>query len=112
MQEALIFSGILNLIMVIVFLVMAGNISSIKKMLQASLSGSSNDPSTLYINPYKRGALKEFQGKKAEALDCYMEALFYIKRFNPTLKAAKDAKETHLKDIKAKIEKVGGTVPE
>jgi hypothetical protein len=103
-EGALFFSVTLNLIVTIVFLFMASNISKIKKLIEHK------ETNINYSQCFTIGELKEFQGKKEEALDAYMEALFYVNRFlakNPTQQELKN-KET----IKGKIIALGGKAPD
>lgn len=55
---------------------MAVNVSRIKAVVELQ-----NEGGTLrYHSVLTKGEIKEFQGKSAEALDCYMEAYFLLSR--------------------------------
>ena len=111
LEIAAFISGIINIVMLIVFCVMASNVSAIKKILEAQRVKNLN-----WSNAFNNGALKEYQGKNQEALDCYMEAYYRISKVIPT--DANDGGVTlrsweRNKDaIKSKITTLGGTVKE
>lgn len=105
-------SGIIGLITLIVFFMMSSNISKIRTLLE---NLNTNKPTTSYVTPFNMGELREFQGKKQEALDCYMESYFLVNKFIKKgnvegLDMSKDIKNKEL--IKSKIVELGGTIPE
>lgn len=75
MENYAIISGIISLVTLIVFFVMASNISAIRTILAKGVVENEK-----YIQAYNAGELKEFQGKKHEALDSYKEAQWYISK--------------------------------
>jgi uncharacterized membrane protein len=104
-------TGLIGLITLIVFFIMSKNISSIRKTLE----GMNTDKPIGYANAFNMGELREFQGKKQEALDCYMESLFLLNKFikNSVTNGIDITKENENgKKIKSKIIELGGTVPE
>jgi hypothetical protein len=93
----------LNVATAVSVFVIAYRIGIIKSTL--TQKGTEND----YQSIYAKGELREFQGKKSDAIDCYMEALFLVNKTiaaNPTQKEIKN-KET----IRARIISLGGNVP-
>jgi|GEM_PF-4729300 len=109
-------AGILSIIILIIFFVTAININKIKKILEES-----NKKTSGYAEAYNIGELREFQGKKQEALDSYMESYFFVNRFikkvqseNINIKYPIDiSKDIKNKDsIKVRILALGGVIPE
>lgn len=72
---AILFFGAIGLITLITFFIMSSNVTKIKKLIEHK------ETNINYSKSYEIGELKEFQGKKAEALDSYKEALFYVNKF-------------------------------
>lgn len=106
--------AIIGFITLIVFFVMSANIGAIKNRLEtmdAMLRAKMPNSSLNYIVAFDKGELKEYLGKKQEALECYMEAYYLIHKFikkNPTATDNKAHKEL----IENKIKSLGGTVKE
>lgn len=103
-----LFTGIIGLIMLFIFIAMADNIGKIKKML--IIMGEDN--SMNYSKIFRKGELKEYQGKQSEALDCYNEAFYYINKYKPVNKKDKEITEIKIMKIRDKILSLGGTVKE
>jgi len=101
-------TGIIGLILLIVWLVMADNIGTIKKTLQAIRV----DNSMNYSKVYRRGELKEYQGKDQEALDCYLEAFYFASKTYVQGKKERRMKEEDLAKIRGKIIALGGNIKE
>lgn len=101
-------TGLIGLVLLIVFLVMADNLGKIKRTLD--LMRAENRVN--YIKIFNKGELKEYQGKNAEALDCYLEAYYYISKYNPKGKTEKRQRETHWEQVRGKIIALGGTIKE
>lgn len=100
MEGMTIISAIISLVTLIVFFMMASNISRIRTLIELN---SSNGQVT-YQSLFTKGELNEFKGKSNEALDCYMEAFFIFDRIKN--KTSQDLKNETL--IKAKIASLGG----
>ncbi len=99
-------SGVISLITLIVFFIMSSNVSKIKKIVEGL---KHKEQRNNFGKPYKLGQLKEFQGKKQDALDCYMEAFFYLNDYikkNPTDEMNLENKQL----ILSKIEALGGSI--
>jgi len=108
MEIVAFISGLISFITLIVFFVMSGNVAQIKRLLESS---KQKEEPINYATPFNLGDLKEYQGKKQEALDCYMEAYFNLNKYakkNPTDQNCKKHKDA----ITAKIIALGGTVKE
>ena len=104
-----IISGIISFITLIVFFVMSGNVGAIRRTVENLKQ--KEEPIINYAAPFNLGELKEYQGKNQEALDCYMEAYFFLNKYikkNPTDVNYKQNKDK----IAAKIVSLGGTVKE
>lgn len=102
MEGAIIISGIISIISLIVFFIMSKNVAEIRKNLEA-IGGNS------YASAYQKGELKEFQGKKDEALDYYNEAYFIILRLIRIQKNLAVYSKNKEK-IEKKIVMLGGTI--
>lgn len=112
MQDAMFISGLIGLISLIAFIFIAININKIKIMLE---NKEQEKKSTNYANPFNMGELREFQGKKQEALECYLEAYFNFRKLEKSCieKGLKMENGTnHKEKIKAKIIELGGTIKE
>ncbi len=100
-----VISAIVSFITLIVFFVMAANISKIKEIL---IKG--NAPTNpKYIDVYNHGKMKEYQGKNPEALDLYSEAYYLLAKAieqNPKSSGLIQHKET----IAGRIKSIGGVV--
>lgn len=98
-------SALISLITLIVFFVMASNIGQINKKLDTKTAERD------YIVAFNKGELKEYLGKKEEAMDCYMESYFLFSKFvkkNPNVTGIDKRRE----EITNKIKSIGGTVKE
>ena len=118
LEIAAFISGIINIVMLIVFCFMAKNINVIRKILEDEKSENNLD----YLMALNKGKLKEYQGKNEEALDSYTEAYYRFNKkygtyreFNPAeedISIAKRSFERSKEEIKSKIISLGGTVKE
>ena len=101
-------SAIIGIIFLIVFLVMADNLGKLKRSVDVILKNTSDN----YAKAFNQGEIKELQGKKQEALDCYIEAVYLIKKPAQLTKEQKKAREQHLSDIESKISRLKGSSKE
>lgn len=105
LQTSMIIISLANIVMLIVFCVMAANVNAIKVMLRRK------ETLIKYIDVFNAGELKEYQEKKVEALDCYTEAYFLISKYTKANPQTPDASK-HKEMISAKIKLLGGVVRE
>jgi hypothetical protein len=102
-EGILSFLIILNIIVAIVIFVIAARLGDIKRMFSEHRWENQHT----YVSLYHNGELKEFQGKKSEAIDCYMEALFILNK-RPNKNAADN---NNILTLKGKINSLGGNTP-
>lgn len=96
--------GVFEIASVIAFWQIAVNVSKILKQInKASLQD------TLYFNSFNTGEIRELQGKKQEALDCYIESGYFISKMIKKFPNNNSLLE-HKKMIDDKIASLGSKV--
>lgn len=96
--------GIFAIVSIIAFWQIAINVSKILKHLNKTTS-----PESPYANSFNAGEIKELQGKKQEALDCYIEAGYLISKMIKKLPENNSLLE-HKKMIDDKIVSLSGKI--
>ncbi len=78
MQGIAIIGGLVSLITLIVFFILAARVGAIKTLLE--MRAAPSEGPTIYGRHYEEGELAEFVGDKQHAIVCYKTALFYVNK--------------------------------
>lgn len=94
MDGALLITGVISLIVLIMFFVLVGRVGAIKTLLEQR----SNN--TGYAKYYEQGELDEFLGKKEAAKESFRSSLFLAQK----IKAPSDSDKRNMALITKKLE--------
>jgi len=101
----ILFSVLISLLLIILFIFMVVDISAIKKQVLVISSQMKRG----YADAFWEGEIKELQGKKQEALDLFIESLYWFNKHNQSENLHPD-QLSHKQKIEDKIRSLGGKV--